>query len=233
MQWSLASHPYRREVVGGVNSYAVALTNWLVVGGMIYGIIWIMSADMTPAQVAETSTIDGKTIYSVDVTPAPVFGAIGGITPQVLTGGLTTPTVTPTPDLDNNNAINGDINPYWRPNIIELGYSYYDPRLGGVNCIDFRDEVCQSPLGNGEAWQDYIYARNTVAMPPDIMSSYGVDYGDVIIVIAPDEIVGSYVVRDICTGCNASNWADNRPRIDFLDVQQRLPWNTNIYAVIP
>lgn len=219
-------------MVGGVNSYAVALTNWLVVGGMIYAIIWIMSADMTPAQVAETSTIDGKTIYSVDVTPAPVFGSIGGITPQVLTGGLTTPTITPTPT-PANIGVDGDIIPYWRPTVLEIGYSYYDPRLGGVNCIYFADGDCKSPLGNGEAWQDYIYERNTVAMSPDIMSVYELNYGDTIIVLSPSEVVGAYVIRDSCSGCNAYYWDDRRPRIDFLDFEQRLPWNADIYVVIP
>jgi len=49
--------------------------------------------------------------------------------------------------------------------VVTIRYSYYNPALGGTNCLTFRNGVCVSTMANGQAWKPYMY--EAVACPPE------------------------------------------------------------------
>jgi len=46
--------------------------------------------------------------------------------------------------------------------------SHYDPSLGGINCLNFVNGECVSPMANGEDWKDWIGKNNTIACPIEL-----------------------------------------------------------------
>ena len=47
-------------------------------------------------------------------------------------------------------------------------YSWYDPRLGGPNCLTFVNGECVSKMASGLPWQKYIdKSPGAVACPPE------------------------------------------------------------------
>jgi len=130
--------------------------------------------------------------------------------PGQIPGQIAVPTTTPIPNLD------------YLP-IYTVGYSYYNPDLGGVNChVDNWDGVkCADTTASGISWRDYV--GRAVAVPPSWVCQ-GLGYGSIVEVLSPDSIRGEYLVVDLCAGCEAYNWEDRTWRIDFLDTGQRLTW---------
>jgi hypothetical protein len=49
-------------------------------------------------------------------------------------------------------------------------------------------------------------------------------YGSKIKVLSPPELVGEWLVVDVCAACEARYWSDALPRFDFLMSAQVLPW---------
>lgn len=228
MSWNKTSHPYREESGGGVNNYRVAINNWIIVGGLIWFVVWLLSADMTPSQTASTAkpTDVSSLVYAVPMTGTPQrVGGIGfeGTNPIRITPAPTQSQPTPTATVTVQPEQPTPTHPH-PPAVV--GYSYYNPRLGGVNCLDFRDGLCQSPLADGTRWEAGI-DKNTIAVPPEWLSSRGVEFGDRVFVVNP-ELFGVYVIRDICTGCAGWRWEDGRDRIDFLTSKQQLRWNADV-----
>ena len=66
-------------------------------------------------------------------------------------GPVETPTPTPT---DETNII--------------VKVSHYNPELGGVNCLTFKNGKCISKLANGEDWEKYITTKNVIACPKEL-----------------------------------------------------------------
>lgn len=96
-------------------------------------------------------------------------------------------------------------------------YSYYNPKLGGVNCYqwDAAKNDCISMLANGEDWHNQ-YGK-VVACPPEIA------LGTIIEVMYPDALKGYWTCKDrgsLITG----KW------IDFLDITQRAQWGESVSA---
>lgn len=44
--------------------------------------------------------------------------------------------------------------------------SHYDPSLGGVNCLNFKDGECLSKMASGLDWKDYYNVA--IACPPEL-----------------------------------------------------------------
>jgi hypothetical protein len=103
-----------------------------------------------------------------------------------------------------------------------VGYSYYNPDLGGVNCADsnWNGTTCADVTASGMSWRDNV--GHAVAVPPRWLLLWG--FGSVIHVTSPETIVGDYIIIDKCSACDLANWANRIDRIDFLDTKQRLAW---------
>jgi hypothetical protein len=117
------------------------------------------------------------------------------------------PSVTPTPNYQE----------------VDVEYSYYNPSLGGINChsANWDGHRCADTTASGIRWSEYV--GRGVAIPPSWLSD-GMGYGSILRVVDPGSIAGDYTVIDLCSGCEAGNWADNKWRLDFLDTAQRLTW---------
>lgn len=105
--------------------------------------------------------------------------------------------------------------------IYHFRYSYYDPRLGGVNCAEFdiSKNECMSFMASGLDWRDYWGIA--IACPLEY------PIGTRIYVIKPELISRYYMCLDYCPACTV----DNR-YIDFLDTELRLPWRSEILAEV-
>lgn len=234
MSWNLETHPYRLDKVGGVNSYAVAFNNWLIVGALLWFTGYIMFADMSSGQVEATARpADAGIVYTPEDYARE---AIASITmPTAPAPQVNVTVVIPTPQGADNAE---DPQPIYSPTdnlnrpAITAGYSYYNPRLGGVNCLDFQGGECRSPLADGDDWRDWI-DRGAVAVAPEWLNEWGLGLGDTLLVLAPDIIAGEYVVKDVCSGCSARHWGDGRFRVDFLSTFQHLQWNTDVVMLLP
>lgn len=105
--------------------------------------------------------------------------------------------------------------------LVEFLYSYYDPRLGGVNCLTWDDVggVCVSPLAVGLPFdQWYGKAVACAEIYP---------YWTIFRVVEPVSIRGDYICLD---RYDTVTWGYRY--IDFLDVAQRLPWNVTVKAEV-
>lgn len=96
-------------------------------------------------------------------------------------------------------------------------YSYYNPKLGGWNCLLWDDEKqdCMSAMANGEDWRNNYGVA--VACPPDIA------LGTVIEVSYPDALKGKWICKDRGSAITGK-W------IDFLDIKQRAQWGESVSA---
>lgn len=96
-------------------------------------------------------------------------------------------------------------------------YSYYNPKLGGVNCFlwDAVNNDCISPMANGEDWKNNYGVA--VACPPDIA------LGTIVVVSYPDAMKGTWICKDRGSAI-VGNW------IDFLDIKQRAQWGESVSA---
>lgn len=98
-------------------------------------------------------------------------------------------------------------------------YSYYNPKLGGVNCFDwdYATADCRSMMADGTDWRTE-YGK-AVACAPDIA------LGTVVEVTYPDALRGVWVCRD-------RGGAITGDLIDFLDIRQRADWLSPVSAVL-
>ena len=98
-------------------------------------------------------------------------------------------------------------------------YSYYNPKLGGINCFTWDASIndCVSPLANGEDYHNNYGA--SLACPPDIA------LGTIFDVQLPPELKGQWVCKDR-GGAIVGDY------LDFLDVAQRVEWNSVIVAYV-
>lgn len=98
-------------------------------------------------------------------------------------------------------------------------YSYYNPKLGGINCFTWDASIndCVSPLANGEDYRNNYGV--SLACPPDIA------LGTVFDVQYPPELKGRWICKDR-GGAIVDDY------LDFLDVAQRVPWNSVIAAYV-
>lgn len=207
---------------GGANYLLTGLQTWLILGVLAYfgrGMFGIFLpgpgnqntyrevGKYVGVQVSTVPTVSGSFAIGVPTvapSPTPIVVVINVVTPVARTAGVG---VTPIPD---------DGREY------DVGYSYYDPSLGGINChsANWDGSKCADTTASGIKWSDYM--GRGVAMAPSWLAQLG--YGTVIYVTSPTVLVGYYTVVDICCGCEATNWADGRFRMDFLDVSQKLQW---------
>lgn len=98
-------------------------------------------------------------------------------------------------------------------------YSYYNPKLGGVNCFDWDPAAgdCRSMLADGGDW--HTEYGKVVACAPDIA------LGTVVQVTYPDALKGVWVCRD-------RGGAIVGDLIDFLDIRQRAEWLSPVSATL-
>jgi hypothetical protein len=115
--------------------------------------------------------------------------------------------------------------------IYKVGYSYYNPELGGVNChsANWDGKHCADTTASGIKWSDYI--GKAVAVPPS-WYCLGLGYGSILRVLTPAVLAGDYLVIDLCSGCESSNWDDGNFRMDFLDTSQKLTWAYPVEVVV-
>lgn len=127
------------------------------------------------------------------------------LTPQVVI--MATTETTPTP--------HATATPYHV--IMNFRYSYYNPKLGGVNCLywDVNLSDCTSLLADGERWQDNF--GKVLACPPDIA------LGTVFDILAPPELAHIWTCKD-------RGGAIVGDMLDFLDVAQRVQWLSVVTA---
>lgn len=95
-------------------------------------------------------------------------------------------------------------------------YSYYDPDLGGVNCLTW-DEVlgCVSTLASGDDYR--LWWDRAVACPVKY------DLGTIFKVVNPQVLRGRYVCLD-----RYDEALYTSQYLDFLSKRQLLPWNEEI-----
>jgi 3D (Asp-Asp-Asp) domain-containing protein len=110
------------------------------------------------------------------------------------------------------------VNPTLR-NISIFTYSFYNPSLGGSNCLtwDSAGENCVSKMSSGYDYWDYY--NIAVACPPEYPT------GTIIRVVSPHVLAHNWVCMDT-GGAIVGN------RLDFLQRNQVLPWNTEIDAIV-
>ena len=129
--------------------------------------------------------------------------------------------VTPTPEIKINENID----------VYKLGYSYYYPDLGGVNCHsnnwDEENFRCSDITASGKSWRENMYRG--VALHYDMLRD--IPFGTNIKVVSPEEIKGWYEVIDICPGCGP-RYEGQTYFIDFLDDRQRLAWGQEVIIEI-
>lgn len=244
MRRTLLSHPFRDEVVGGVNSYSLAFTNWLLLGSLMWFTGWILTGDMSGADVERTRKIPGAgVVYAVPTLEnVRAVGGIGytpppqpslGLDPTPLPSTISPfpsptplPLTTPHPTYEHF-AREADFDEWYT-----VDYSYYNPALGGVNCLTWVNDECVSPLASGDGWVDRI-DTGVVAVPPRWITNGLTALGLQIEILHPPQMRGTYDVLDICGGCDKSYWLhdDGRDRIDILASKQVLAWGDPLIIV--
>lgn len=128
-----------------------------------------------------------------------------------------TPTPSPTVTVIASETPNPTITPTMYSVDVVFKYSYYNPKLGGVNCFQW-DAVlndCMSMMANGEDWRPNF--GKVVACPPDIA------LGTVIEVTYPDALKGLWTCKDRGSAI-VDRW------IDFLDIAKRYDWGEPVSA---
>lgn len=135
---------------------------------------------------------------------------------------VVTPTPAPTPV---------PTSPVKYSDVYTVGYSYYNPALGGVNChsSNWDGKKCADTTASGIKWSDYI--GKAVAVPPSWYCA-GLGYGSILTVLTPSSLAGDYLVIDLCSGCESFYWDDGNFRIDFLDTSQKLTWAYPVEVVV-
>lgn len=238
MRRTLRSHPYKDEVVGGVNSYAVAFSNWVFVSLFIWLGVWLMTGEMSGSdQNKTTKPVGSGLVYAVptQINPERVGGigytpipSIKNATPTPTQSTGETPTnevgghfFTPTPPPLHFPTLAPPRTEKW----YMVGYSYYNPALLGENCLLEKDGICVSPLAHGEKWIDKI-DKKVIAVPPRWITNGLTTLGGQIEILYPPQIMGVYDVLDICSGCDKAYWTeyDGMDRIDILASEQALVW---------
>jgi len=156
-------------------------------------------------------------LYSLSVNPDSAQNTLEP-TPTIMTV-TPTPIIEPTPLVVYQTVTVKEYAPYIEGlELTRFRYSYYYPPLGGVNCRDFIDGVCQSPMASGDLWEDYLYK----AVACDSQYPLGTKF----LVVAPEEVKGEYICLDRGGGIEGTDL------IDFLDDTQRLPWLDYVYVYI-
>ena len=230
MRRTLISHPYKDEVVGGVNSHAVAFNNWVLVGGLLWFTFWLLTADMSTSVQADTiKPPDAGMVYAV-ATPE-TMRKEGGIefSPPEISKPDTALTFTPTPEDVNEDPKQ---TPTPKPKEYKVTFSYYNPALLSANCMTVKDGECVSTLSSGDRWQDKIN-KGVVAVPPRWIDEGITSIGLQLEILYPSEVAGIYDILDQCTGCDRKYWMfdDGQDRIDILSSYQALRWGTDLVIV--
>lgn len=209
-------YPYLREKVGAGSGIRNAFLNWAIIFGFLYLLnpfIRAMLPDfgseiVMPDMVSSGPVVDaGSTLQPIGPIGIVVTVQVSYPTPSPE---AFTATLTPTPDRTGY--------PQYT-----VGYSYYYPDLGGVNCHadNWNGSHCADTTASGLSWRDNL--GRAVAIPPSWVC-YGLGYGSIVEVLSPDTIKAEYLVVDLCAGCESENWDDGQWRLDFLDDRQRLQW---------
>lgn len=158
-----------------------------------------------PAPVSNNPLIDMVSTRPEPVVPAePLYAGVQKSQDWVSLASTPTPLAAAAPVSD------------YAPTMVFL-YSYYNPKLGGINCAEWDDAAqdCRSRLANGEDY--HINFGVAVACIPDIA------LGSVIEVIYPENLAGEWICKDR-GGAIVGNY------IDFLDVAQRYAWSGVVVA---
>lgn len=111
--------------------------------------------------------------------------------------------------------------------IFAIGYSYYFPPLGGVNCHpdNWHDNYCDDITASGEQWTKYI--GRGVAVP--VQWADKIPLMSVIRVLDNTVMEGEYTVVDFCGDCIKS---EGHIYFDFLDNRPRLNWTVPLLVQI-
>jgi len=143
------------------------------------------------------------------------------------------PTLTPYPTLVPLQAL-PTLTPYptQRPivgDLIAVGYSYYWPPFGPPNCMmdNWHDNYCEDVTASGLRWSDYI--GQGVAVPVQWVQDGSVPLGSTLRVHSPNEMIGDYLVLDVCGGCITP---EGHVYVDFLDNRARLNWTVPLLVEV-
>jgi hypothetical protein len=208
-------------------SISLASMGYLLLGVLIFG-GWIFmlakniqhSSDLSIANLTR-----GAELYHFGtVVPAGVKSSGGSGLPGFPSGyGFSTATIIPSATPVFVRSATPSLVPSATSQVYKVGYSYYNPSLGGVNChtANWDGVRCADVTSSGIRWSDYM--GRAVALAPSWLRVIG--YGTVLHVSSPAPMVGDFTVIDMCCGCEAANWSDNNFRVDFLALKQALQWN--------
>jgi hypothetical protein len=157
-----------------------------------------------------TQTAIQAVIISRSVTPDVGGGGVSAVPDLPVQSPTLSPTPSPIPTL--RSYVN--LGKIWA-----IGYSYYFPPLGGINCAvqNWHDNYCDDVTASGLRWTEYI--GKGVAVP--------VQWRDEIpllsVVRVLDNVImqGDYLVLDYCGDCIKK---EGHVYFDFLDNRPRLNW---------
>ena len=202
--------PYANEKVANPSNWPRVIQNYLLIFGLIFGAQNVWRPLLTRLPKANNQTLAFPSGAIVGDGGMPITAPINPTAQPTDTPIPPTPEVIPTPTEVR-----------WS-DVTKVGYSYYNPALGGINChsANWDGSACRDTTASGIKWSEYMY--HAVAIPPEWLST--IWYGSTITVISPEILAGRYVVIDICQACSSNIWPDGMSRLDFLDDTQRLPW---------
>lgn len=181
---------------------------------------WIDAVSAKNERAAERELLRATRVFELQYgtsTPVQVLSPLDAmnVARSTLEAGFTptpSPTISPSPEPTASPTAIYSVNAVFR-------YSYYNPKLGGVNCYQWDSAIgdCVSMMANGEDWHNN-YGK-VVACAPEIA------LGTVIEVTYPDALKGLWVCKDR-GGAIVGDW------IDFLDIMKRHDWGGTVSATL-
>jgi 3D (Asp-Asp-Asp) domain-containing protein len=203
-----------RRVRGNYKFFMIPIVLSIALGWFVYSSLF---ANQNKGTV---STSPGKNTQSNRLVSSPTvntfFRSQENPTATMLPTAIITQTVTSIPSIASTPT---DFSILTSNNISKFTYSFYDPSLGGSNCLtwDSTGENCVSKMSSGyDYWEYYDVA---VACPPEYPT------GTIIRVLSPPVLAHDWICLDT-GGTIVGN------RLDFLQHIQVLPWYAEINAVV-
>lgn len=196
------------------DSFNLSALFWLLLGLSIIPMwVFAIDKDVQRRQTRSHAVRPGASAVVTSLAPT-AFSFRGATSVPVVTPTpvvTSTPVVTPTSVITPTAAVP---TPTPMPTPIILGYSYYWPPLGGVNCRLLQDGTCSPYMASGQLWRDWV--GRAVAVGFEMLDRMPI--GSCWLRNTDGK---QFFVQDICPACGDRY-------IDFLSPRQEYPWGAPI-----